>query len=147
MADKCQFIRQLTYCVMADIFSFNRQSLIHTIYPPCLKTTFGSNPTSHTSTIIQQSLHHWRKNSQQNFDDLFTAEFLANSQIEGINRVIKYELEDSFKGGLTNPKYQKMTKVSDRTALRDLEAIVALKLLVKKGKKKATRYYLELAYQ
>lgn len=64
-------------------------------------------------------------------------------QLKVLNRVIKYELEDGFKGGLTNSKYQKMTKISDRTALRDLEGMVALDLLTKEGEKKATRYYLK----
>lgn len=64
-------------------------------------------------------------------------------QLKVLNRVIKYELEEGFKGGLTNSKYQKMTKVSDRTALRDLEGLVILKLLKKEGEKKATRYYLK----
>ena len=70
-------------------------------------------------------------------------EQLNSRQLKVLHRLIRYELEDGFKGGLTNSKYQKMTKVSDRTALRDLESIVNLGLLVKEGEKKATRYHLK----
>jgi Fic family protein len=63
-------------------------------------------------------------------------------QLKVMNRLIDYELKDGFQGGLTNSKYQKMAKVSDRTALRDLEGLTKLKLLTKQGDKKATRYYL-----
>jgi Fic family protein len=63
-------------------------------------------------------------------------------QLKVMNRLIDYELKDGFQGGLTNSKYQKMAKVSDRTALRDLEALVKMKLLNKEGEKKASRYYL-----
>jgi len=63
-------------------------------------------------------------------------------QLKVMNRLIDYELKDGFQGGLTNSKYQKMAKVSDRTALRDLEGLVKMKLLSKEGEKKASRYYL-----
>ena len=63
-------------------------------------------------------------------------------QLKVMNRLIDYELKDGFQGGLTNSKYQKMAKVSDRTALRDLEGLTKLKLLTKEGEKKASRYYL-----
>jgi Fic family protein len=63
-------------------------------------------------------------------------------QLKVMNRLIDNELKDGFQGGLTNSKYQKMAKVSDRTALRDLEGLTKLKLLTKQGDKKASRYYL-----
>ncbi len=83
------------------------------------------------------SITSFRKNVYQH------EEQLNPRQLKVLHRLIKYELEDGFKGGLTNSKYKKMTGVSDRTALRDLEGIVELKLLVKVGEKKATRYYLK----
>ena len=67
---------------------------------------------------------------------------LNSRQLKVMNRLIDYELQGGFKGGLTNSKYQKITKISDRTALRDLEDLVKLNLLTKEGDKKATRYHL-----
>lgn len=47
---------------------------------------------------------------------------------------------------MNNMKYQKMTEVSDRTALRDLGELEDRELMVKIGQLKGTRYYLNVPY-
>lgn len=45
---------------------------------------------------------------------------LNERQLKVLNRLIDYELRGGFEGGMNNDKYQKMTEIGDRTALRDL---------------------------
>lgn len=63
-----------------------------------------------------------------------------------LHRLIDYELRGGFQGGMTNGKYQKMTKISERTALRDLGELEARGLIVKTGQLKGTRYYLNVPH-
>ena len=63
-----------------------------------------------------------------------------------LNRLIDYELRGGFEGGMTNAKYQKMTDIGDRTALRDLGELEERGLMVKLGKLKGTRYYLNVPH-
>lgn len=63
-----------------------------------------------------------------------------------LNRLVDYELRGGFEGGMSNAKYQKMTGVAERTALRDLGELHALGLLFKTGRLKATRYFLNVPY-
>ena len=71
-------------------------------------------------------------------------EDLNPRQLKVLNRLIDYELKGGFDGGLSNTNYQKMTGIGDRTALRDLAELQELGLMVKTGKLKGTRYYLNL---
>lgn len=47
---------------------------------------------------------------------------------------------------MNNTKYQKMTDVGDRTALRDLSELHEGGLMVKIGQLKGTRYYLNVQH-
>ncbi|MGZ0655482.1 hypothetical protein ACWPKO_12265 [Coraliomargarita sp. W4R53] len=70
----------------------------------------------------------------------------AERQLKVLNRLIDYELRGGFKGGMSNTKYQKMTGIGDRTALRDLNELRERGLMVKSGKLKGTRYYLNIPH-
>ena len=48
------------------------------------------------------------------------------------------------KGKITNKEYQEINETSDRTALRDLENLTELNILVKEGEKKGTAYKLKI---
>jgi len=48
------------------------------------------------------------------------------------------------KGSITNSGYQLLNKTSDRTALRDLETLTELNVLIKEGEKKGTFYKLKI---
>ena len=48
------------------------------------------------------------------------------------------------KGSITNSGYQLLNKTSDRTALRDLETLTELNVLIKEGEKKGTCYKLNI---
>ena len=48
------------------------------------------------------------------------------------------------KGSITNSAYQLLNKTSDRTALRDLETLTELNVLIKEGEKKGTCYKLKI---
>jgi len=48
------------------------------------------------------------------------------------------------KGSITNSAYQLLNKTSDRTALRDLETLTELNVLIKEGEKKGTCYKLNI---
>ena len=47
---------------------------------------------------------------------------------------------------MNNTKYQKIAAVGDRTALRDLTELEIRGLMVKVGKLKGTRYYLNVPH-
>lgn len=70
------------------------------------------------------------------------SEQLNPRQLKVLHRLIDYELRSGFEGGLNNAKYQKMTDVGDRTALRDLKELSDAGFLLKTGKLKGTRYHL-----
>jgi Fic family protein len=72
------------------------------------------------------------------------ANALNERQLKVLNRLIDYELRGGFKGGMSNTKYQKMTGIGDRTALRDLNELRERGLMIKSGKLKGTRYYLNI---
>jgi len=48
------------------------------------------------------------------------------------------------KGSITNSAYQLLNKTSNRTALRDLETLTELNVLIKEGEKKGTYYKLKI---
>ena len=54
------------------------------------------------------------------------------------------EWRGGFEGGMNNTKYQKMAAISVRTALPDLNHLAARGLMVKVGKRKGTRYDLNV---
>jgi len=61
----------------------------------------------------------------------------------GLNkRQIKAVLFVKERGKITNSEYQNLCKTSERTALRDLEKLMGLKLFERKGEKKGTIYQL-----
>ena len=71
---------------------------------------------------------------------------LNSRQLKVLNRLIDYELRGGFEGGMNNTKYQKMAAIGDRTALRDLTELETRGLMVKVGKLKGTRYYLNVPH-
>jgi Fic family protein len=74
------------------------------------------------------------------------ANSLSARQRKVINRLIDYELRGGFDGGMNNTKYQKMTGIGDRTALRDLNELQERGLMVKTGQLKGTRYHLNIPH-
>jgi ATP-dependent DNA helicase RecG len=75
--------------------------------------------------------------------DIFSEEYLKHlglneRQIEAVEYVKK-------NGTITNSEYQRLCKVSERTALRDLEELSSTGIFKKKGEKKGTYYELGLA--
>lgn len=74
------------------------------------------------------------------------AECLNERQLKFLNRLIDYELRGGFAGGMNNAKYQKMTGIGDRTALRDLNELDSCGLMVKLGQLKGTRYHLNVPH-
>ncbi|MGJ8653066.1 MAG: DUF4172 domain-containing protein [Opitutaceae bacterium] len=74
------------------------------------------------------------------------ADGLNARQLKVLNRLIDYELRGGFEGGMNNAKYQKMTEIGDRTALRDLNDLEVRGLMVKTGQLKGTRYYLNVPH-
>jgi len=71
---------------------------------------------------------------------------LNERQRKVLNRLIDYELRGGFDGGMSNTKYQKMTGIGDRSALRDLNDLQTRGLMVKTGQLKGTRYYLNIPH-
>lgn len=60
---------------------------------------------------------------------------------QGLNeRQIKAVLLVKKNGKITNSEYQKLNHVSDRTALRDIEELTEIGILLKEGEKKGTYY-------
>ena len=74
------------------------------------------------------------------------SEHLNPRQLKVLNRLIDYELRKGFDGGMNNTKYQKMTGIGDRTALRDLAQLQELGLMIKTGQLKGTRYHLNVPH-
>ena len=74
------------------------------------------------------------------------AEDLNARQLKVLNRLVDYELKGGFDGGMSNTKYQKMTGIGDRTALRDLAELQEQSLMVKTGQLKGTRYHLNVPH-
>jgi len=68
---------------------------------------------------------------------------LNERQAKVINRLFKAGPE-GFKGGLSAENYLSLTKTSRATATRDLQDLVAKRILRKTGQRKSTRYFLEL---
>lgn len=64
-------------------------------------------------------------------------------QEKAINRLF-VEGIDGFRGGLSAHNYMSITKATTPTATRDLNDLVAKNALVKKGKLRYTRYYLNI---
>lgn len=74
------------------------------------------------------------------------ADDLNERQLKVLNRLIDYELRGGFQGGMNNAKYQKMTQIGDRTALRDLNDLAMRGLMAKVGQLKSTRYFLNVPH-
>ncbi len=74
------------------------------------------------------------------------ADQLNERQLKVLNRLIDYELRGGFEGGMNNAKYQKMTDIGDRTALRDLGELEGRGLMVRVGQLKSTRYFLNVPH-
>jgi Fic family protein len=74
------------------------------------------------------------------------ADALNERQLKVLNRLIDYELRGGFEGGMNNAKYQKMTEIGDRTALRDLNDLEERGLMIKTGQLKGTRYHLNVPH-
>jgi Fic family protein len=65
-------------------------------------------------------------------------------QRKAIDWLIAAELENSYVGNFSSPKYEALTKTSESTALRDLGGLVKAGLLVKKGASKNSHYMLPI---
>lgn len=74
------------------------------------------------------------------FKNRFTPEQLKKAGLS--ERQIKAVLYVAENGSISNSEYQNLTGTSDRTALRDLEDLVSKQILMRKGEKKSTRYFL-----
>lgn len=75
------------------------------------------------------------------FKDIFTEEQLRKMDLNA--RQIKAVLFVKENGKITNKEYQTINSTSDRTALRDLEELVAKQLITRMGKKKGIFYQLK----
>jgi ATP-dependent DNA helicase RecG len=73
--------------------------------------------------------------------DIYTAEYLTKIGVNDRQKQAILFIRQS--GYITNSKYQQEYQVSDRTALRDLDDLVTLEILVKTGDKKGARYRLK----
>ncbi len=73
------------------------------------------------------------------FKDKFTEEQLKKADLN--ERQIKAVLYVKENESISNSEYQKLTEVSERTALRDLNNLISKQILEKKGEKKSTRYF------
>ncbi|MBS1590235.1 MAG: putative DNA binding domain-containing protein [Bacteroidetes bacterium] len=72
--------------------------------------------------------------------DIYNAEHL---QTLGLNdRQIKAVLYTKENGRITNSKYQQLNKITDRTALRDLENLISINIFKRVGEKKGAYYEL-----
>ena len=74
------------------------------------------------------------------FKDRFTEEQLKEMGLS--ERQVEAILYTKKNGKITNSDYQKLSEVSERTALRDLDELSAKGILQKKGEKKGTYYEL-----
>ncbi len=62
-------------------------------------------------------------------------------QLKAMEKLLTIMIQDTFKGKLTNVKYRKLVgNVTDKTAQRDLNELVAFGLLEKHGERKGTHY-------
>jgi Fic family protein len=68
---------------------------------------------------------------------------LNSRQEKVILRIFKEGIE-GFKGGLSSANYIKITKASTATATRDLQELVALKILTQTGENKYRRYFINI---
>ena len=96
------------------------------------------NAVTETGKILELSAFRTRFADQ--------SEHLNPRQLKVLNRLIDYELRKGFDGGMNNTKYQKMTGIGDRTALRDLAQLQELGLMIKTGQLKGTRYHLNVPH-
>ena len=90
----------------------------------------------HTENLIDFLIEKTR------FFDRHTAQMNAR-QLKVINRMFKEGL-DGFKGGLSADNYLRITGTSRATATRDLQDLVKNGVLIKKGERRYTRYYLNM---
>ena len=121
-----------------DLKSYYRQfeaglDLTHTIQR---MSPLFQNAVIETGRILELTAYRTQVSDQ--------AENLNERQIKVLNRLIDYELRGGFEGGMNNIKYQKMTGIGDRTALRDLGELHKRGLMVKTGQLKGTRYHLNI---
>lgn len=96
------------------------------------------NAVLETGRILELTAYRTRVSDQENI--------LNARQMKVLHRLIGYELRGGFEGGMSNAKYQKMAKIGDRTALRDLDGLLERGLMIKEGKLKGTRYYLNVPH-
>jgi Fic family protein len=92
----------------------------------------------------QQYAHVWVEFlvNKANYFDRHRSQF-NDRQEKAILRIIK-EGPDGFKRGLRAENYIRITNTSRATATRDLQDLVAMKALSRKGELKGTRYCLAL---
>lgn len=76
------------------------------------------------------------------FFDRFAGQLNAR-QLKVIRRMLQ-EGPEGFEGGINARKYGAIAKTSKATATRDLQALVALHILIPKGGDRSTRYTLHL---
>ena len=76
------------------------------------------------------------------FKNVFTKEHLIDKGLT--ERQIKAVLFVKEKGKITNSIYREMFEITEKTAFRDLEKLIKLKILKKEGEKKGTYYKLNV---
>lgn len=72
--------------------------------------------------------------------DIYDEKYLQSLNLN--ERQVKAVLFVKKKGRLTNKEYQEMNHITDRTALRDLETLIELNIIKRKGEKKGAYYEL-----
>lgn len=71
------------------------------------------------------------------------SEKLNERQKKVIEKIFASGLDD-FEGGLSADNYKKITKTSSSTATRDLQKLLEIKAVYKRGEKKYSRYYINI---
>ncbi len=111
------------------------------------KTTEVTPWLDYFSTTVLDAQHHAHVCveflvNKAKFFDRHRSKF--NDRQEKVLLRIFKEGPDGFKGGLSAENYIRITNTSRATATRDLQELVVLKALSRKGELKGTRYYLFL---
>ncbi len=72
--------------------------------------------------------------------DIYNEKYLQSLNLN--DRQVKAVLFAKEKGRITNKEYQEINQTTDRTALRDLELLMELDILIRIGEKKGAYYEL-----
>lgn len=77
------------------------------------------------------------------FKDIYNEKYLSHLDInERQNKAVQYVKKN---GKITNAVYREVYEITDRTALRDIEELVDLKILKKEGAGRSTKYLIDVS--